>query len=474
MQLKLLGLFVLLIGIFGCADDPDITTSSPTIDPDLTIFFVNDQHGQINNFAKVKFIVDAAKANGNVLLVSAGDIFAGNPIVDQFSEPGFPMVDIMNQTGFDLGVLGNHEFDFGTEVLSERIEESNFPWILANIDASNSPLEQPDPFVTLSVGEFRVTFLGLIETNGRGNDTIPATHPLRVADLSFQPHQDVVQNYANLKAQENADVLVALTHLGAEADRNLALNYPFFDLIIGGHSHDVVNETVNNVPIAQAGANLQLLGKIDLYLEGQTVTEVSISTIDLNNISTTDPDLVASIANYNATPEFGTVVGQSDFDHFSFGLGCFFTNSLKEFMDVDFAIQNFGGIRAGINQGPITAFEIYSMDPFNNQSVVFTKTVGEYERFFCETGDLFFYSGINIDTTNNDFQIVDENGVPLPDGLELTMGVNDFIPAVYDEYFDFSEAEIKSYTTAEAIIGYLENSNTAIDFEGCLRVIDCN
>ena len=474
MKVKLIAISFLIISIFSCGNDSENNNPNPDQGVDLSIFFVNDQHGRINNFSKVKAIVDEARAEGNVLLVSAGDLFAGNPIVDQFSEPGFPMIDIMNQIGFDVGVLGNHEFDFGTEILEERIQQSQFPWILANVDASNSAISQPTPFVTLSVGRFRVTFLGLLETNGKENDIIPSTHPLRVADLSFQKHQDVVGNFADLKSQENADVLVALTHLGSDADRNLARNYPFFDFIIGGHSHERINETVNNIPIVQAGANLELLGRIDLKIENQTITDFDVTMINLDIASESDADLAATIAGYNDDPSFSTVVGQSDFNHQSFDVGCFFTTALKEFMEVDFTIQNLGGIRAGIDQGPITRFEIFTMDPFNNQSVAFTKTVGEFETFFCQTGARFLFTGIHIDDSGNDFQIVDSNGVPLPNDQELTMGVNDFIPAIYDDFFDFQEADIKSYTTAEAIIGYLQNINSTVDFEGCSRVLECN
>ncbi|MEO0339934.1 MAG: 5'-nucleotidase C-terminal domain-containing protein [Bacteroidota bacterium] len=357
--------------------------------------------------------------------------------------------------------------------MKDRVKQSDFPWILANVDASNSVLSQPEPFVTLSVGGFKVTFLGVVETRGK-DGKIPATHPLRVADLTFQPHQDIVGNFSNLKAQEDADVLVGLTHLGSEDDRNLARNHTFFDVIIGGHSHERINEVVNGTPVLQADAGLELLGRIDFVIENKTVIDYTVSMINLQTATEVDTDLENAIAAYNDNPTFAQVVGQSDVDHFSFDVGCFYTTALKEFMEVDFTIQNLGGVRSGINQGPITLFEIYTMDPFNNGSVVFTKTVGEYESIFCESGSRFFYSGINISAGNGDIQIVDENGIPLPDDQELTMGVNDFIPAVFDNLFDIREAEVRDYTTAEAIIGYLENINSTIDFEGCMRVIACD
>ncbi len=478
MRLNRILLLLTAAVMLACGDDQEEVpnTGGPDAgnESNLTIFFVNDQHGRIDNFSRLKVVVDDAKENGDVLLVSAGDIFAGNPIVDQFAEPGFPMIDIMNEVGFDVGVLGNHEFDFGTDVLAERIDQSNFPWVLANVDASGSVIDQPDPFVTLSVGDLRVTFVGVVETNGKEDDVIPSTHPLRVADLSFQRYDEVLPDFADLKSEEDADILVALTHLGSNADRALANSFPFFDLIIGGHSHERINETINGVPIVQAGANLEALGRIDLVIADQTVTNYQVSLINLASVTGADEEVTATIASYNDDPSFSTVVGQSDFNHQSLDVGCFFTTALREYMEVDFTIQNLGGIRAGIDQGPITRFEIFTMDPFNNRSVAYTKTVGEFERFFCETGSRFVFTGIEVNDTGSDFQIIGDDGAPLPDDQLLTLGVNDYIPAVYDGFFDVADADIRGYTTAEAIIGYLQEINSTIDFEGCERLLQCD
>lgn len=474
MKRRTIILFLCLISLWACRDDMKMSDTPFTEDADLSIFFVNDQHGRIDNFSKVQAIVDEAKASGNALLVSAGDIFSGNPIVDQYKDPGYPMIDIMNQTGFDVGVLGNHEFDFGTEVLKDRIQETQFPWILANVDPASSIGSEVTPYVTLSVGGLRVTFLGLVETNGKEGATIPSTHPLRVADLDFQRYQDVINDYADLKAQENADLLVALTHLGSGADRALARTYPYFDLIIGGHSHEMIEENISDIPLVQAGSNLRFLGRIDLKIENQEIKEYKVDMINLNAVATPESELAAQIEAYNSDPSFSEVVGESSTDLEYAEVGCFYTTALQEYMQVDFTIQNGGGIRAGIDQGPITRMEVFTMDPFNNQSVAFTKTVGEFESFFCETGARFYFTGIQVMDQDGTLQIVDTEGQPLPNEQVLTMGVNDYIPAVFDDYFDFSDADIRPYTTAEAIIGYLQNLNTSINFEDCSRSLDCD
>jgi 5'-nucleotidase/UDP-sugar diphosphatase len=80
---------------------------------DLTIFFLNDYHGQIDNFSKVKHIIDLERENTNVIVAGGGDIFSGNPVVDYYPEKGYPMIDMMNRVGFDVAVVGNHEYVMG-------------------------------------------------------------------------------------------------------------------------------------------------------------------------------------------------------------------------------------------------------------------------------------------------------------------------------------------------------------------------
>ena len=105
-------LIVFLIGILSCKK-----TNTPDTEPkNLTIFFVNDQHGQLENFAKIKHIVDKEKEETNVILACSGDIFSGNPVVDNYPEKGYPIIHIMNEVGFDISVLGNHEFDYGESI----------------------------------------------------------------------------------------------------------------------------------------------------------------------------------------------------------------------------------------------------------------------------------------------------------------------------------------------------------------------
>jgi 2',3'-cyclic-nucleotide 2'-phosphodiesterase (5'-nucleotidase family) len=461
---------LLAIVILSCGDHTTIAPEQPTSSADtLTIFFINDQHGQLSNFAKIKHIVDKEKAtNEHVLLVCAGDMFSGNPIVDQYEKKGYPMIDIMNKTGFDVSVLGNHEFDYGPSHLKDRVLQAEFDWVCANVDMKNSGVPQPDPFKTLTIGNLNVTFLGLVETFGKPGAIIPATHPWRVTEMQFRRHTDILAKYRTLKEDEGADVLIALTHLGTQNDLELAEIFPELDVVVGGHSHQKVNLTINETPVVQAGSYLALLGRLDLIVDKARITSSEVSFIDLHNYAERDQDLADLIATYNNAPQFNEVIGVALSDHDRNELGCFYTTALMDYLQVDMSFQNGGGIRSGIDAGDITTLEIYNMDPFNNQSVIFTMTAQEVSDFFTESRAGVHVSGVDFQQ-NGSTLVLYKDGKAIPPEDLVTIGINDYIPAVYDQYFPLEKAEIQGLTTAETIIAYLKTINATLDDEGCNR-----
>ncbi len=272
MKLYKYFLIVISLSIFGLSCSNEDSNSNPT--PlnevkEVTIFHINDQHGRIENFAKIKHIVDEEKKRTNVFIVCAGDIFSGNPVVDNHNEKGFPMIDLMNKVGFDVATIGNHEFDYGEVILKDRLEQSEFEWVCANVNMNTTGIPEPSEYITLTKNNVSITFLGLVETNGKENDIIPSTHPWRVQNITFKEYSTVINNFSTIKSSENSDVYIALTHLGKSTDTKIANDYPLFDLIIGGHSHSKLSTTVNNIPIFQAGSNLNYLGKIQLTLKNK-------------------------------------------------------------------------------------------------------------------------------------------------------------------------------------------------------------
>lgn len=462
-------IFTVFIINTGCSFNDDNNSDKHEI-KDLTIFFINDQHGQIDNFSKIKQIIIEEKQETSVIVVCSGDIFSGNPVVDNYIDKGYPIIDIMNQVGFDISAIGNHEFDYGVSILKERMEQAEFDWICANINTGLTGIPEPLEYKTINIDELKITFLGLIETNGKQNATIPSTHPWKVQDFIFEKPEDIVTEYADVKEVEDSDLYIALSHLGYNGygvilgDVQLAEQYPYFDLIIGGHSHDVIDTVVNNIPIFQAGAYLNYMGKIELSVNNKHVKSIDYELIDLNNYTNYDAELKTVIDGYNnSMSDLYDVIGYTHGYHQRNQVGCFYTDALRNVMDVDLTFQNTGGIRADLDEGDITKREVYEIDPFNNGTIIYNMTISEIKAFLIGSASGFYYSGLQIEQVGNNIQIKDIHGNIYSDDTVISIGINDYIPAVHDTYFPVS-GEIQSLTSAETIIYYLENINDQVDY----------
>jgi 2',3'-cyclic-nucleotide 2'-phosphodiesterase (5'-nucleotidase family) len=468
-------LFILLVG--ACSKESTTDTEIPSSnspEPQLTIFFINDQQGEIDNFSKIKSIVDDARQNSRVILACAGDIFSGNPVVDNHEEKGFPMIDLMNQVGFDICVLGNHEFDYGEEVLGKRMAEAHFDWVCANIDMGSTGIPEPAEYATIQLDSLRITFLGLVETNGKPNAIIPLTHPWRVQNLEFQRPEQAVVRFDQLKEDEEADLFIALTHLGHSGfgsglgDFELARQHPYFDLIIGGHSHRIVDTVINNIPIFQAGSHLRFLGRIDMIISDRQIKQIDFNLVDLDDHQTRDQKLATLIDQYNDVPELNQEIGYSHRHHDRSQVGCFYTDALRGKMEVDLTLQNVGGVRSALDEGPITRREIFEISPFNNGTVIYSLKVEEVITFLRESRSSIFYSGVTIEKNGNDITLRNSEGALLDDTVNLTLGINDYIPAVFDNYFP-STSQKFSENDAESIIEYLMAKNLQVDYPECTR-----
>ena len=468
--------FLIALLIFAsCSDSKD--EKAPPVDDTvktLTIFCVNDVHAQIDNFSKVKYIVDDQRIKNEVIVVSSGDLFSGNPTVDNHPQKGYPLIDLMNKIEFDVATLGNHEFDYGLENLKDRMEQSNFDWICANVDTDGSILPDPLEYVSITKDNIKVTFLGLVETNGKEDATIPSTHPWRVQDISFNRPEDIISLYSNIKTEEESDLYICLSHLGDNGndnvlgDNQVANKFPYFDLIIGGHSHAKVNRTVNGIPIFQSGGYLNYLGKIHLTLQNKKITDLSFELIDLNKQSEFDSEIKAIIDDYNDEPYLTDVIGYSNRYHSRSQVGCFYTDALRLQLNVDLSFQNSGGVRSSLDEGDITKREIYEISPFNNGTIIYEMSVFDIKKFLRNSGSGFYYSGIQISQADQDVIIKDLQGNTLPDDTILTLGMNDYIAAVHHSFFPENGVK-QNQTDAESIISYLTNINNQVDYPNADR-----
>jgi 5'-nucleotidase / UDP-sugar diphosphatase len=445
---------------------------------EVIILHTNDMHAKIDNMGKLAYLVDSLKSqHQNVFLFSAGDNFTGNPIVDMYPEKGYPMIDLMNRAGFNLSAIGNHEFDLGQDVQNKRRSEALFPFICANINVSKSILRKPQPYYLLQVGECKIPVLALIQL---GENGLPDSHPSRLAGLTFTPAELAAAKYMNLKKKYG--MLIALTHLGVEGDVPLAQKYPQIDVIIGGHSHTVMNTPLmeNGVMIVQTGSQLRSVGKTTLQISNGKITDRKYELISLAPIKS-KPEIQSLIDRYNDNEEMNRVVAEAATPlNNQQELGCMMTDAITRQFKLDLAFQNSGGIRIpNLPKGKILYKDVFRLDPFGNQVVTYTMTLPEIKSLILNAWNRnkepdLMVSGMKytavVDQNGlcTDLEMRDLNGNLLDPSKKYKVGMNSYIAATY--VFDHADPGTTNYdTTAQTLINFLKEVKS-VNYEGTNRI----
>ena len=436
----------------------------------VVIFSINDPHGSIDNFPRLKTLIENERAlNNKVFFVSAGDIFSGNPIVDYHPNKGYPIIDLLNDCDLDISVIGNHEFDYGQDVLNARIEQADFPFICDNVYGASGALNNINGYELITKDNFSIAFVGVVETGSPGLH--PLTHPKKIEGLSFSEGLESFPKYKNLKTEQNADLFVALTHYGHNKDKQILENYPFVDLVIGGHTDREYGYFHENGYMIMSGSYLNKVSKTTLTVTNKVITDFKFELIDLSDtLLPMDTAMKVKVDNYNNQPEFYQVIGNAETHHDKSEVGCLYTDALRNVTGADFVIQNMGGIRADLDQGDITPYDIYAIDPFGNGLDTFQMTVTQLRNFLNEYPSSFSYSTLLeiYKDQNQNYQFKD-NGELLGDNDIVDFCLNDYISNVYSEYFPTSYYTYE-LTTADYIIEYIRDNHVGnINYQDCFR-----
>ncbi len=174
---------------------------------------------------------------------------------------GQHMIAAMNALGLDLAVLGNHEFDFGNELLGQRMAESRFRWLASNVlGPDGQPFSGASAIELRDLGGLKVGFLGLLTPDTGFLSSVGG-------EVSFTDSVAVARQAVLSLQDAQADVIVALTHLSLAEDRALLREVPEIDLILGGHDHDPMSFYEDGTLIIKAGSDAHFLAVVDLTVE---------------------------------------------------------------------------------------------------------------------------------------------------------------------------------------------------------------
>ena len=280
----------------------------------FTILHSNDMHGDF--FSEVKegsghligglgflsgYINKVRQEEEHVIYVIAGDMVQGSLIDAEYK--GVSTIEIMNYLSPDVVTLGNHELDYGLPHLLFLEKMANFPIVNANLYIKQYGKRLMTPYLITEVGGFNILFVGIITETVM--DSL-ALDQLIGTFVSIEDAAEEVGKICNAYKSEDIDLTIALTHIGIESDIKLAnLLKPEWgvDLIIGGHSHTVLDQPlkVNDILIAQAGYGTDQIGRFDIEVDDATnsISEWKWELVPINSDSAeSDESLEAFIHGY--------------------------------------------------------------------------------------------------------------------------------------------------------------------------------
>ena len=359
--------------------------------------------------ARVKTALEAA--GKNVILVDNGDAVQGD-VIGTLSK-GEAIIDLMNAMGYDVATIGNHEFDYGMEQFNKNVGLAAFKYVACNfIGPDGNPVL--DAYTIIECAGKKIAFVGVATPQ-----TFKSSTPTYFMDengnfiYSFcegnngQDLYDAVQNAVDAARAEGADYVIALTHLGIEADAqpwtssDVIVHTNGIDAVLDGHSHSVIeSETVKNkdgnkIPLTSTGTKFQNVGWLVIGEDGSITTHlISASAIalmddlDLLNEDGGMGDVIAAAIAKNEEL-VNKVVAHTDVELVvndpvltdvrivrsqETNLGDLCADAYRAMGESDVAFVNGGGVRASIPAGDITFGQIIKVHPFGNALCVVEAT----------------------------------------------------------------------------------------------------
>ncbi len=392
----------------------DTSTESPTEQQeekqkDIVILYTGDVHCGVEEnmgYAGLASYKSSLEENNHVTLVDLGDAVQGDFLGK--ASGGEYIVSLMNNVGYDIALLGNHEFDYGIEQLINNIELSKAQYLGCNLTYSGAGTgvnEYIKPYEIIEYGDVSVGFVGVLTP-----ETITSSTPAYFKEngeyvYSFNAGNDGADLYACV--QENidacraggADHVVVMAHMGNDiatsspfTSTELIQNTTGVDVVLDAHAHNVIdslevaNKDGDKVILSATGTKFQNIGHLTISADGHIDTKL------VSEVDGTDSEVQAIIDAEKAkyTQLLDRVVANIEYDLIlrdennvrivrsrETGLGNFCADAYRYISGADIAFVNGGGIRAEIAAGDITFKEITDIHPYGNYLCVIEATGSE-------------------------------------------------------------------------------------------------
>ncbi len=453
----------------------------------LSIYSINDTHGAFtrgeksSSCAGMAYIGDYLKKKkdndyNNTILISPGDMWQGG--VESNNTKGKIMVEAMNITGFDVMAIGNHEFDWGKDVIVENSKLANFPFITSNIFYSDGSYvsDFATPSVILNKGGVNVGIIGSCRENMGSSISGSIAN-----QFSFPSPINYIKEESNKLREQGADVIVLVTHdEGCDESGNLGSNYStkystlcttnskynkkYIDCMFFSHDHNVKYGYDNEVPFVEAGCDGKYIANISLNL-----TKTS-DGYTLNNASVTNPQYAVNVCltenkeiNELKTKKYKDIIGDTNkviytftnsYDRNAFAkiicqaMYWYINNNIDQFggVKVSLTSHNYSGVRNGVSAGKFTLSTLTEVCPFDNLLVIQKSTKTQ----------------VNNVKNSSSLCTYDENNITYDSKGFATIATISFVAELGNASYYQTSITYGAITAKEALQAYLEQLEPGI------------
>lgn len=375
----------------------------------LEIYVLNDFHGAFmydestkqTGFSKIgNFLINEKKNNPqNTVIVSSGDMFQGG--AESNITRGSIMIDTMNEIGFDSMTVGNHEFDWGEEILKDMVDQMDFPLLCINAYYAGTE-NRPEYFLPSTYIEkegIRIGIIGAIYSN-----IASSILPTIASNYDFVNPIDLIKSEAEkLRYTDFCDIVLLSTHDGqssgytslVEEKDSSGKNY--IDALLLGHDHEAKKgylEEEKKVPYVEGACNGEYLSHVSLNLKLGNNNRYYVDSSEIENINTFETfkenskeidaiydgykdgiepirdEVLFTFENEMAAMEFGKFIAKSLLDY---------VNNLNKGYTVSLGAINAGeGVRSDIEAGEFTYGDLIKVYPFENTLCVLKINPSDY------------------------------------------------------------------------------------------------
>jgi len=442
----------------------------------ICILHTNDTHSYLDDFAKRAYLVkkireENSKQNIDTFLFDCGDALTGS--IYFFLYEGEKEAELMNLLAYDAMTLGNHEFDRGSALLANFLEKIQFPVVSANIDVDKDRDLHPYynkklfPFIIkeLCNGE-KIAVIGLT-TETTPDSAAPSKHT-----IFSDPIQTASKMIKEVKCLGVKKIII-LSHLGKAVDQQLASEVDGIDVILGGHSHDLLEEPIvvhreaSQTIIVQAGEYGKYLGEVIIKFSGNGEVKSANSRIYRVDTMVEEDhevkiiiDKIKKEKDQTASNIIGEIATDLVGDRESLSRGkssvgnlvtdAFYHKAKEHYSSIDVAVMNGGGIRSSISKGRVTTADIIRILPFSKTLMILEAT-GEEIKEALEYGSFPQVSQLkvvyNMDnplgSRITDILIARDNRwIPLQAKEKYAVATNSFVSAGRDNFIGFKKAKV--------------------------------